>query len=243
MDAIGVAPGMVIGEAGAGDGYFTLPVARRVGPTGIVYANDISTRALRELEQRGTREGLANVRTVVGGVDDPLFPQRDLQLVVVVLGNTSAYPSSTTNLTVMFWVSFDVAKDPAKHRTVYEFSDSWVEGQPAWGLVAWSGPELYFEPFNGDSTWAEDDYLDLLFGVTDDTLVLGQWYHMAYVEQGDAHTLYCDGAETASGSLVQSENSNGWASVAEWFALVLYRHRTDPAPSCPQGRTYSQRGR
>jgi len=84
MDAIGVAPGMVIGEAGAGEGYFTLPMARRVGPTGIVYANDISTRALRELEQRGTREGLANVRTVVGGVDDPLFPQRDLQLVVVV---------------------------------------------------------------------------------------------------------------------------------------------------------------
>ncbi len=31
MDAIGLAPGMVVGEAGAGDGYFTLPMARRVG--------------------------------------------------------------------------------------------------------------------------------------------------------------------------------------------------------------------
>jgi ubiquinone/menaquinone biosynthesis C-methylase UbiE len=84
MDAIGVAPGMVIGEAGAGDGYFTVPMARRVGPSGVVFANDISTRALRSLEQRGTSEGLANIRTVVGEVDDPLFPQRDLQLVVVV---------------------------------------------------------------------------------------------------------------------------------------------------------------
>ena len=84
MDAIGVAPGMVIGEAGAGEGYFTLPMARRVGPAGIVYANDISTRALRTLEQHSTRDGLANIRTVVGDVDDPLFPQRDLQMVVVV---------------------------------------------------------------------------------------------------------------------------------------------------------------
>jgi ubiquinone/menaquinone biosynthesis C-methylase UbiE len=84
MDAVGVARGMVIGEAGAGDGYFTVPMARRVGPSGVVFANDISTRALRSLEQRGTSEGLANIRTVVGEVDDPLFPQRDLQLVVVV---------------------------------------------------------------------------------------------------------------------------------------------------------------
>jgi len=59
-------------------------MARRVGPTGLVFANDISTRALRSLEERATREGLANIRTVVGDVDDPLFPQRDLQLVVVV---------------------------------------------------------------------------------------------------------------------------------------------------------------
>jgi ubiquinone/menaquinone biosynthesis C-methylase UbiE len=84
MDAIGVAPGMVIGEAGAGEGYFTLPMARRVGPTGIVYANDISTRALRTLEEHSTRDGLANIRTVVGDVDDPHFPRRDLELVVVV---------------------------------------------------------------------------------------------------------------------------------------------------------------
>jgi ubiquinone/menaquinone biosynthesis C-methylase UbiE len=84
MDVVGVAPGMVIGEAGAGDGYFTLPMARRVGPTGLVYANDISARELHSLEERAAREGLTNVRTVVGEVDDPRFPQKDLQLVVVV---------------------------------------------------------------------------------------------------------------------------------------------------------------
>jgi len=84
MDAIGVAPGMVVGEAGAGDGYFTLPMARRIGTEGVVVANDVSRKALRELEQRSAKEGLKNIQTVVGETADPLFPRHDLQLVVVV---------------------------------------------------------------------------------------------------------------------------------------------------------------
>ena len=84
MDTAGVAPGMVVGEAGAGDGYFTLPMARRVGPAGAVYANDISARALDRLASNARREGLANIQAVVGGVDDPRFPRQDLELVVIV---------------------------------------------------------------------------------------------------------------------------------------------------------------
>ncbi len=84
MDAIGVAPGMVVGEAGAGDGYFTLPMARRVGTEGVVVANDISRKSLRTLEQRSKEQGLSNIQTVVGESADPLFPRRDLQLVVLV---------------------------------------------------------------------------------------------------------------------------------------------------------------
>jgi ubiquinone/menaquinone biosynthesis C-methylase UbiE len=84
MDAAGVAPGMVVGEAGAGDGYFTLPMARRVGSEGAVYANDISRRALDSLAANAKREQLPNVHTVEGTVDDPRFPRQDLELVVVV---------------------------------------------------------------------------------------------------------------------------------------------------------------
>jgi ubiquinone/menaquinone biosynthesis C-methylase UbiE len=84
MDAAGVAPGMIVGEAGAGDGYFTLPMARRVGAAGAVYANDISKRALSSLAANAAREQLSNVQTVEGTVDDPLFPRKDLELVVVV---------------------------------------------------------------------------------------------------------------------------------------------------------------
>ncbi len=84
MDAAGVAPGMIVGEAGAGDGYFTLPMARRVGREGAVYANDISRRALDSLDANAKRERLSNVHAVEGTVDDPLFPRQDLELVVVV---------------------------------------------------------------------------------------------------------------------------------------------------------------
>lgn len=84
LDAIGIAPGMTVGEAGAGHGYFTLPMARRIGPSGGVYANDIDEAALSSLSEKARRERLANVHTVTGTVDDPLFPRSDLELVVVV---------------------------------------------------------------------------------------------------------------------------------------------------------------
>ena len=84
MDAIGIRPGMVIGEAGAGRGYFTFKLARRVGETGKVYANDIDRSALNHVRQVCRDEGLGNVETVVGEVDDPLFPVAGLELVMMV---------------------------------------------------------------------------------------------------------------------------------------------------------------
>ena len=84
MDAIGVRPGMRVGEAGAGRGYFTLPLARRVGPRGVVFANDISTPSLDVIRERADQEGLKNIQIVVGAVDDPLFPEKNLEMVVMV---------------------------------------------------------------------------------------------------------------------------------------------------------------
>ena len=84
MDAIGVEPKMRIGEAGAGTGYFTFPLAGRVGPEGIIYANDISTSSLEVIRDRADAEGLVNIEIVVGAVEDPLFPETNLDMVVMV---------------------------------------------------------------------------------------------------------------------------------------------------------------
>jgi ubiquinone/menaquinone biosynthesis C-methylase UbiE len=84
MDAVGVGPGMVVGEVGAGRGYFTVKLARRVGPDGRVFANDIDGDALAELERHCQDEKLHNVVTVEGEVDDPLLPERALDVVFLV---------------------------------------------------------------------------------------------------------------------------------------------------------------
>ncbi len=84
LDAIGVKPGMRVGEAGAGRGYFTFPLARRVGSDGVVLANDISTASLEVIRERAGREGQGNIKIVVGTVDDPLFPEKNLDVVVMV---------------------------------------------------------------------------------------------------------------------------------------------------------------
>ena len=84
MDSIGVVPGMIIGEAGAGEGYFTLPLARRVGLEGKIYANDIDEDDLEELKDDADDEGLKNIEIVIGEVEDPLFPQKDLDMIIMV---------------------------------------------------------------------------------------------------------------------------------------------------------------
>jgi len=84
LDAIGVRPGMRIGEAGAGQGYFTFPLARRVGSKGVVFANDISASSLDVIRERAAREGLGNIKIVLGEIEDPLFPEKNLDMVVMV---------------------------------------------------------------------------------------------------------------------------------------------------------------
>ncbi len=84
MDVIGVKPGMVIGEAGAGRGYLTFKLSRRVGETGMIYANDIDRGVLQSINNRCKKENIKNIKTIVGEVEDPLFPVNELDMVVMI---------------------------------------------------------------------------------------------------------------------------------------------------------------
>jgi len=84
MDAVGVMPGMKIGEAGAGTGFFTFPLAKRVGPTGKIYANDINEYSLDRVRRRAQEEGIDNIEIVVGEITDPLFPEKQLDMIIMV---------------------------------------------------------------------------------------------------------------------------------------------------------------
>ena len=84
MDVVGVKSGMVIGEVGAGHGYFTFHLSRRVGESGKIYANDIASRALATIRRKCEEEGIANIETVIGEVKNPLFPDAVLDMVFIV---------------------------------------------------------------------------------------------------------------------------------------------------------------
>jgi predicted methyltransferase len=81
--ALGVAPGSVVADLGAGGGWFTSRLAKAVGPGGRVYAVDVNPVSLRELRDALPKE-LSNVETVRAEENDPKLPIGQLDAVLVV---------------------------------------------------------------------------------------------------------------------------------------------------------------
>ncbi len=84
LDAIGLKPGMVVADVGAGTGYMTLRMAKRVGPSGKVYADDVQPEMLRRLRQNAAKEKLTNIETILGTEADPKLPAGKLDLILLV---------------------------------------------------------------------------------------------------------------------------------------------------------------
>lgn len=74
MDALRVAEGSIVADIGAGGGWFTVRLARRVGPNGLIYAEDIQAPMLEEISRRIQRENVPWVRPVLGTATDPRLP-------------------------------------------------------------------------------------------------------------------------------------------------------------------------
>lgn len=69
LSQIGLKPGDTLIDLGAGDGYFSLPAARIVGETGLVYALDFSAEAIDSLKAQIAEAGLKNIKTIVGNAE------------------------------------------------------------------------------------------------------------------------------------------------------------------------------
>jgi len=82
--ALGLERGQVVADIGAGSGYYTVRMAREVGPTGKVYAVDIQPGMLELLTRNVAAAGLENVETVLGAADDPKLPADALDLALMV---------------------------------------------------------------------------------------------------------------------------------------------------------------
>jgi precorrin-6B methylase 2 len=84
LNAIGIKPGMTVAEVGAGTGYVALRIAKRVGPTGKVYANDLQPEMLDLLRSNAAKAGVTNVETVLGYATDPKLPADQIDLTILV---------------------------------------------------------------------------------------------------------------------------------------------------------------
>jgi ubiquinone/menaquinone biosynthesis C-methylase UbiE len=84
MDLLGIHAGSGVADIGAGSGWFTVRAAARVGPSGMVYAEDINPDATEYIHKRAAKEKLGNVRAVLGTPADPRLPADSVDAVLML---------------------------------------------------------------------------------------------------------------------------------------------------------------
>ena len=84
IEALDLKPGMVVADIGAGSGYYASRIAKKVGSSGRVFATDIQPGMIAILDRRIKAEGLSNVATVLGAMDDPKLAPNSIDLAIMV---------------------------------------------------------------------------------------------------------------------------------------------------------------
>lgn len=84
MARAGLEPGMTVADIGAGDGYYTVRLATKVGANGRVLAQDIQPKVIERLADRVAREQLDNVSIKLGAEDDPRLPANSFDRVFLI---------------------------------------------------------------------------------------------------------------------------------------------------------------
>jgi ubiquinone/menaquinone biosynthesis C-methylase UbiE len=84
LDALNIPKGATVADVGAGVGYFTWRLADRVGPSGVVYGEDIQQKMLDQLVKNMRDRNITNVHAVLGTIEDPKLPANALDLILLV---------------------------------------------------------------------------------------------------------------------------------------------------------------
>jgi ubiquinone/menaquinone biosynthesis C-methylase UbiE len=84
IETLNLRPGDTAADVGCGEGFYTIPLARFLGSSGKVYAEDISDIELTKLKENLGKEGLQNVEVIKGVVDDPKLPVGRLDAALIV---------------------------------------------------------------------------------------------------------------------------------------------------------------
>lgn len=84
LKSLDIQRGQTVCDFGCGNGFYTLQLARLVGPRGAVYAVDIQPEMLELLAKRAGPRGLENVKPVLATPQDPGLPKSQFDLVLMV---------------------------------------------------------------------------------------------------------------------------------------------------------------
>lgn len=130
LRAVGVRRGAIVAEVGAGPGFWTLVLARRVGRRGHVFAIDPEPAALEALRRRLARARIRNVTPVLGDDTSPLLPSAVCDLAVLVnvyhhFSRPSEFLKDVVRclkphgrLVNIDWADRDTPKGPPAHRRI-----------------------------------------------------------------------------------------------------------------------------
>jgi SAM-dependent methyltransferase len=84
LDYLKISDGSVVADIAAGGGWFSDHLSRRVGPTGLVYAEEIQQTMIQAMTRRFQVERLANIKPVLGTPTDPRLPAGAIDAVVIM---------------------------------------------------------------------------------------------------------------------------------------------------------------
>jgi ubiquinone/menaquinone biosynthesis C-methylase UbiE len=83
MERLAIAPGVRVADVGAGLGYYTVRLARRLGRSATIYAEDVKAEYLKDLEGRLEREKIGSVKLILGTPGDPKLPRASIDVAIL----------------------------------------------------------------------------------------------------------------------------------------------------------------
>lgn len=121
IEALKAQPGTRVADLGSGSGLFTRPLAKVVGPSGVVFAIDIDPELLKHVDRTTQEQGLKNIRTILASESDAKLPEPvDLIAIIDTLHHISNRET--------YLASLKKYLKPRGRIAIIDFSETWPQG-------------------------------------------------------------------------------------------------------------------
>ena len=146
LPALELKPGMTVADIGAGSGYFARPIANVVGAKGGVYAVDVQPEMVRMLDALTRQPGLANLKPILGNVNDVKLPPASIDLALMAdVYHELEFPYEVLASVVralkpggrMVFVEYRAEDPNVPIKALHKMSEAQVKAEAARHALAW----------------------------------------------------------------------------------------------------------